>query len=98
MVAIGKKKKDGFGCVPSCQIPRWLFVVGLSVVFLLINSAWDKIPDVQLNGTVATKLETVFVKPDGLKDYNLKKRNTTSFKGFSFYLMGDTPVSLFEAF
>ena len=33
----------------------------------------------------------VLPKPDGTRDYNLRKSNTTSFNGFGFYLMGDTP-------
>lgn len=85
-------------CVPDIgcyRMPRWRLFAGI-FVFCLLNSAWRKMPNLKTSGTVTTKIanEIVFPKPDGIKDYNLVKENNTSFNAFSFYVMGDTPVSL----
>jgi hypothetical protein len=84
-------------------MPKWWYVVGISFVFVLLNLAWRRMPDVNADGTTITiKREEIFSKsgediypnPDGTNDYNLVEgRNPSSFNAFSFYVMGDTPVS-----
>lgn len=96
MVSVRPNQKSSATlCVPSHrQISKWGLLAGIFLI-LVLNSVWRDVPNVQADGTVTTKLaeEIIYPRPDGTKDYNLIKENTTSFQAFSFYVMGDTPVS-----
>ena len=92
MVTIRANQKNN-SWIPNCRVPKWWSVGGVLIVFVLLNTASRQMPGVETNGRVTTKPEENFPKPDGTKDHNLVKANTTSFNSFSFYLMGDTPVS-----
>jgi hypothetical protein len=74
------------------RFTRW-FLLGISFVLVLLNTALRRLPDIKADDTITIKVEEIFPKPDGTKDYNSVKGNTSSFNAFSFYLMGDTPVS-----
>jgi hypothetical protein len=73
---------------------RSLLVVVLSLLCLLFVLYSSSGP-LRIRGasTSESKAEPIYPRPDGSKDYNLRKDGTTNFNGFSFYLMGDTPVS-----
>ena len=89
------KQSAASSCVPSYRrISNWSLLVGIFLI-VVVNSAWRKVQSVATNGTIQTKQakEIIYPLPDGTKDYNLVKENSTSFQGFSFYVMGDTPVS-----
>ena len=92
MVAIRTSERKG-SCIPQLKIPQWAIALGVCFVLLTLNIAVRQEPDVNTTGTITNKLEEIFPKPDGTNDYNLVKNNSTSFNDFSFYLMGDTPVS-----
>lgn len=93
-VRSNQKQSTASSCVPSYRrISNWSLLVGIFLI-VVVNSTW-RVPSVQTNGTIQTKQakEIIYPLPDGTKDYNLVKENSTSFQGFSFYVMGDTPVS-----
>ena len=93
MVAIRSREIRHY-CISSRKIPKWLIVVGLGFTVMVLNATMHQQPfDVKSYGTSTTKLDAIFPTPDGAKDHNLMKGTTTSFNAFSFYLMGDTPVS-----
>lgn len=94
-VRSNQKQSAASSCVPSYRrISNWSLLVGIFLI-VVVNSTWRKVPNVGMNGTIRTKQakEIIYPLPDGTKDYNLVKENSTSFQGFSFYVMGDTPVS-----
>ena len=77
---------------PQYRIFKWAIFVGFGFAFLILNIHRTTLSS-KPKGTVSTKLETFFPKPNGTLDHNLKKEySTTTFNAFSFYLMGDTPV------
>ena len=93
MVAIQANEKQNTCSLPQRVMPKWLIIVGFGFVLVILNTLRRQTSNVKANVTTTTKLEAIFPKPDGTKDYNLAKENITSFNAFSFYLMGDTPVS-----
>ena len=94
MVAIRANEKQN-PCIAQRRIPKWLIIVVVCFAMTILNTLrrQTQLSSVKAKGTISNKLEAIFPKPDGTKDYNLVKENTTSFNAFSFYLMGDTPVS-----
>jgi hypothetical protein len=67
-------------------------VIGLVCFLIMLFNVFETSKN-NNKATVLEKLEVIHPLPDGSNDYNLlKTKNTTSFNGFSFYLMGDTPV------
>ena len=72
------------------SLKRVIFVSVITFIAItMLNSRRASI----MIATVSIKLETTNPHESiGTRDYNLKKVNsTTTFSGFSFYLMGDTP-------
>jgi hypothetical protein len=104
MVAIRFKDRSDLLSFSQRRILKWviLFVGVGSFVIIILNShrtiSTTTSTTSNTKGTISTKISVestvILPQPDGTKDYNLKKENTTTttFNAFSFYLMGDTPV------
>ena len=107
MVDIRLKERSDLLSFSQRRILKWvlLFVGGGSFVIIILNShriikiTTTTSTTSNARGTILTKISlestVILPQPDGTKDYNLKKKEdttTTTFNGFSFYLMGDTPV------
>ncbi|KAG7366348.1 hypothetical protein IV203_029018 [Nitzschia inconspicua] len=78
-----------FRCRQQHQLLAVIF--SLCVIFLIFYHASNHVDMVLLQKEVHEK---IYPLPDGSQDYNLLYSNSTktsSFAGFSFYLMGDTP-------
>jgi hypothetical protein len=73
-----------------------ILALSLSLVLMLYSPIFG--PSCIRYGAVTSesKVELIYPRPGGSKDFNLRDDATTSFDGFSFYLMGDTPVSIFN--
>lgn len=94
MMAIPLKKV--FSLYRRCGSHRSLLVLTLSLI-CLVAVLYSTSSPLRIGGatTSESKFEDlIYPRPDGSKDFNLRKNGTTNFNGFSFYLMGDTPVSL----
>jgi hypothetical protein len=95
-----RNNKPAMGFLLSPNIPTWVTLVMLGFIMTIFNVLGTaRTEEAALDTTTKTTVEVIHTRPDGSKDFNLqlkKKKNATSFKAFSFYLMGDTPVGVYS--
>jgi hypothetical protein len=79
-----------------CQCRNSAFLLAIAVAAMCpLLALFNPLGPSQIPATITSeyKSELIYPRPDGSKDFNLIKDGTASFNGFSFYLMGDIPVS-----